>query len=247
MSLNSFATALVVPPLALLPVTLAGAILGWRNRRPGLALAGVGAGLLLLLSLPAVAGSLLASLEQGLPLIPPPQDPPQAIVILAADAVHAAGPDGYGVGPLTLERLAAGAALYRRVHLPILVSGGRPQTGGGPSLAARMAAVLVHDFRVPVRWQESRSTNTWQNAAFSASILTHQNIRSIYLVTHAWHMRRAMFCFRHFGVIVTAAPVRLDRMPTPVLADFAPSVIAWADAYYAFHEWIGLVWYHLHY
>jgi len=247
MSLNSFATALVVPPLALLPVTLAGAALGWRWRRAGLVLAGIGAGLLLLLSLPAVSGNLLVSLEHGLPLVPPAQDPPQAIVILSADAVHVAGPHGFGVGPLTLERLAAGAALYRRVHLPILVTGGRPQAGGGPSLAGRMATVLVQDFRVPVRWQETRSSNTWQNAAFSAAILAHQNIRSIYLVTHAWHMRRALFCFRHFGFTVTAAPVHLDRTPTAVLSDFAPSVTAWAESYYAFHEWIGIVWYRLRY
>ncbi len=247
MSLNVFATALVVPPLAAIPITLAGAALGWRWRRAGLVLAGIGAALLLLLSLPAVAGSLLAVLEQGLPLTPLPQDPPQAIVILSADVVHAAGPDGYGVGPLTLERLVAGVALYRRVHLPILLTGGRPDNGGGPSIAARMATVLARDFDVPARWQENRSANTWQNAAFSAAILAHQNIRSIYLVTHAWHMRRAMFCFRHFGITVTAAPVRIDRMPTPVLADFAPTVTAWADSYYALHEWIGLAWYRLRY
>jgi len=245
MSLNVFATALVVPPLAAIPLSIAGTIIAWRHRRPGLVIVGVAACLLLLLSLPSVSGSLLASVEQGLPLRPPPQDPPQAIVILAADAVHAAGPHGYGVGPFTLERLAAGAALYHQVHLPILVSGGRPDTGGGPPLAGRMAAVLTTMFRVPVRWREDRSTNTWQNAAFSARILDRNGIRSVYLVTHAWHMRRAMFCFRRFGIIVTAAPVRLDRMPISELADYAPSIDAWADAYYGFHEWIGLVWYHL--
>ncbi len=247
MSLNVFATALVVPPLAAIPISVAGAALGWRWRRLGLVLAGTGTALLLLLSLPAVAGNLLVLLEQGLPLAPPPEDPPQAIVILAADAVQAAGPNGYQVGPLTLERLAAGAALSHRVHLPILVSGGRPDTGGGPSLAARMATVLTGDFGVPVRWQERRSADTWQNAAFSAAILAHENIRSIYLVTHAWHMKRALFCFRHFGIAVTAAPVRLDRMPTPELADFAPTITAWTDSYYALHEWIGLAWYHLRY
>ncbi|HUA78544.1 MAG TPA: YdcF family protein [Acetobacteraceae bacterium] len=247
MSLNVFATALVVPPLAVIPLTVAGAALGWRWRCLGLVLSGISAALLLLLSMPAVSGTLLASLEQGLPLTPPPEDPPQAIVILAGDVVHAVGPSGFGIGPLTLERVAAGAVLYDRVHLPILVTGGRPDTGGGPSIASRMTAALEQDFAVPVRWQDGQSANTWQNAAFSAAILSHHGIGSIYLVTHAWHMRRALFCFRHFGIIATAVPVRIDRMPTPVLADFAPTVTAWVDAYYAFHEWIGLVWYHLRY
>jgi uncharacterized SAM-binding protein YcdF (DUF218 family) len=247
MSLNQFATALVVPPLALAPISMAGALFGWRCRRAGLLVVGICALLLLLLSLPVASGALVASLESGLPLTPPPDNPPQAIVILAGDAVHAAGPNGFGVGPLTLERLVAGASLYRRVHLPILVTGGRPDAHGGPSLATRMADVLTRDFQVPVRWEETRSRNTWQNAALSAPILARNGIRSIYLVTHAWHMRRGIFCFRRFGITVTAAPVRLDRMPTPLLADFAPSIRAWADAYYGFHEWIGLAWYHLRY
>jgi uncharacterized SAM-binding protein YcdF (DUF218 family) len=247
MSLNVFATALVVPPLAAIPLTLAGVALGWRWRRAGLVLVAIGAALLLVLAMPAVAGILLASTEQGLPLTPQSGDPPQAIVILGGGAVHAAGPNGYGVEPLTLERLAAGAALYRRVHLPILVTGGRPATGGGPPIAARMATVLERDFGVPVRWQETLSMSTWQNAEFSSAILMHQGVHSIYLVTHAWHMRRAVFCFRHFEAAVTAAPVRIDRVPAPILANFAPSVTAWADSYYALHEWIGLVWYHLRY
>ncbi|HUC19605.1 MAG TPA: YdcF family protein [Acetobacteraceae bacterium] len=247
MSLNVFATALVVPPLAAVPLSIAGLVIAWRHRRPGLVVVDVAVCLLLLLSLPAVSGSLLALVERGLPLHPPPQDPPQAIVILAADAVHAAGPRGYGVGPFTLERLAAGAALYHRVHLPILVSGGRPDMGGGPPLADRMDAVLTTVFRVPVRWREDRSTNTWQNTAFTTRILNRNDIHSVYLVTHAWHMRRAMFCFHHFGITVTAAPVRLDRSPISELADYAPSIDAWADAYYGFHEWIGLAWYQLRY
>jgi uncharacterized SAM-binding protein YcdF (DUF218 family) len=246
MSLSPFATAMVVPPLALLPISLGGALLAWRHRRTGLTLAGIGTALLLLLSLPAVGGDLLVSLEQRLPLAPPADDPPQAIVILAADAVHTVGADGFDVGPLTLERLDAGAELYRRVHVPILVTGGRPYRGH-PSLATRMATVLAEDFRVPTRWTETRSSNTWENAAFSAPILAAHGIHSIYLVTHAWHMRRAIFCFRQFGITVTAAPVRLDRRTISALTDFAPSIKGWSDAYDAFHEWIGLAWYHLHY
>lgn len=247
MSLNQFAVALVVPPLVLVPIALGGALVGWRFRRTGLAIATIATFFLLLLAMPAVGGSLLSSLERGLPLVPPAGDPPQAIVILAGDAGHTAGPPIEAIGPLTLERLAAGARLYRRVHLPILVTGGRPEARPEPSLAARMATVLRSDFGVPVRWEEQRSQNTCQNAAFSARILRRNGIHSIYVVTHAWHMRRALFCFRHYGMAVTARPVTPDRAPTPIPSDFAPSVRAWLDSYYGFHEWIGLLWYHLRY
>ncbi|MDA8052240.1 MAG: YdcF family protein [Rhodospirillales bacterium] len=246
MSLDPFATAAVVPPLAILPLPIVGALIGWRWHRAGFAIAALGGLLLTLLSMPAVGIPLLVSLEHGLPLAPPARAPPQAIVILGADVSHGAGPNPFGVGPLTLERLAAGSALYRRVHLPILVTGGKPYPGNDPSLARRMAKVLVQNFRVPVTWEERRSANTWQNAAFSAPILARQGIRSIYLVTHAWHMRRAIYCFRHFGLSVTAAPVRLDFISFDV-SQLAPSISGWEDSYYAFHEWIGLVWYHLRY
>lgn len=247
MSLNQFAVALVVPPLILVPIALGGAIVGWRFRRTGLTIATIATFFLLLLAMPAVGGSLLSSLERGLPLTPPAGDPPQAIVILAGDAGHRAGPLIEAIGPLTLERLVAGARLYRRVHLPILVTGGRTEPRPDPSLAARMAHILRRDFGVPVRWEEQRSKNTCQNAAFSARILRQNGIHSIYVVTHAWHMRRALFCFRHYGMVVTAAPVTPNRAPTPILSDFAPSMHGWLDSYYGFHEWIGLLWYHLRY
>lgn len=247
MSLNAFAAAVVVPPLALAPITLAGALLGWRYRRTGLAVATIGAALLVLLAMPAIAGALLFSLEQGLPLTAPEDDPPHAIVILAADASHPVGAGSIGLGPFTLERVAAGAALYRSTHLPILVTGGRPDEDDTASFAELMARVLVHDFGVPVRWEETSSTNTWQNAALSAPILAAAGIRSIYLVTHAWHMRRAIFCFRHFGITVTAAPVRLDRRPRLTLGAFAPGLHGWQESYDALHEWIGIAWYRLRY
>ncbi|MGH7117852.1 MAG: YdcF family protein [Acetobacteraceae bacterium] len=246
MSLDPLATAAVVPPLAFLPLPVVGALIGIRWQRTGLLVAGIGGLVLILLAMPAVGVTLLISLEHGLPLVPSSRDPPQAIVILGGDVSHGVGPGLFGVGPLTLERLAAGTALYRRTHLPILVSGGKPYPGPEPTLASRMASVLVYDFNVPVTWEEQASHNTCQNAARSAPILVRHGIRSIYLVTHAWHMRRAIFCFRRFGFLVTAAPVRRDHLMLNGWA-FVPTVSGWEDSYFAFHEWIGLVWYHLRY
>lgn len=246
MSLAPLATAAVVPPLALLPLPVAGALIAIRWRRAGLLIAGIAGLLLIVLAMPVVGGILLLSLEGGLPLVPSAHDPPQAIVILGGDVSHGLGPGLFGVGPLTLERLAAGSALYRRTNLPILVSGGKPYPGPEPALATRMASVLAYDFNVKATWKEPTSHSTWQNAALSAPILVSHGIRSIYLVTHAWHTRRAIFCFRHFGILVTAAPVRRDRLLLDPDA-FVPTVSGWEESYFAFHEWIGLVWYHLRY
>ena len=242
MSLSNLATALIVPPVNLVPLSLAGLALTWRYPRVGRILVAVGLAGLLLLAMPIVADSMVDALETGLPLTPPDGDPPQAIVILTAEAVRSTTPPFLQVGPLGLERARAGAALERQTGLPILVTGGMIDTGRGverESLAEVMAQSLEQDFRVPVRWQEQQSIDTWENAQLSATILKAKGIHSIYLVTHAWHMRRALIAFARTGITVTAALVRLDTMATAVQADFVPRAGAWLASYYALHEWIG--------
>ncbi len=236
---------LVLPPVNLVLVILTGWVVLRRRPRLGRWLVGVGSLLLLVLAMPVVAGVLLASLEQGLPTTPPPDQPPGAIVILGAEVAHTAGePPGAEVGPLTLERLRAGAALHRKTGLPILVTGG--VTGQKlPPVGKLMAQSLERDFQVPVRWSEIRSSDTWENAQDSAAILRTAGISSVYVVTHAWHERRAMMAFARAGLTATVAPIRFDPYPTPVPDDFRPRVSGWQVSFYALHEWIGCAWYAL--
>ena len=104
--------------------------------------------------------------------------------------------------------MRAGALLHRRTGLPILVTGGTLRTSE-PPVAALMADSLVHDFQVPARWVERESRDTWENARLSAAILHEQGITSVYVVTQAWHMRRAIVAFADTGITVTAAPTLL--------------------------------------
>ncbi|MDQ2804733.1 MAG: YdcF family protein [Pseudomonadota bacterium] len=234
MELRTLLTALVVPPPGLLYLAVLGLVMRGRRRRVGTALAAVAVGGLIVLGTPTVGEALLVSLERGLPTVPATADPPQAIVILSGDVERIGEPPGAEVGPLTLQRLLAAVRLWQRVHLPILVSGGRLRTGETP-VASLMAETLEHDFHVPVRWVEEHSLDTWQNAADSAAMLAPEGIRSVYVVTHAWHERRALPAFRHFGLIPTAAPVPLDR----VVAGVLPGIGGWSRSYDALHEWIG--------
>jgi uncharacterized SAM-binding protein YcdF (DUF218 family) len=231
----------VVPPPNLVLAIIAGLVLARRRRRSGLIIVAASLGLLFILSLPIVSRLLIVSLEQGLPLNPPRNDPPQAIIVLSAEMVHTVGGElDVQVGPLTLQRLRAAAALQRRTHLPILVSGGTLETDE-PPIAALMADSLKTDFGVPVQWVEARSRNTWENASDSAAILEPLGIRSVYVVTHAWHEHRAMIAFRRTKLRATAAPVQLDGLS----AGAFPEAGAWLQSYYALHEWIGLAWYWL--
>jgi uncharacterized SAM-binding protein YcdF (DUF218 family) len=233
----------LLSPVILVVAVLIGLLIERRCRRSGRLLAWSGVVMLLLLAMPVIGTSMLIALEQNLPLTPPPNAPPQAIVILGGDIMrHGAAIEPSQPGLASLERLRAGAALSRRTGLPVLISGGPIYDGERP-LAALMADSMQHDFQVPVRWTEPASRDTWENAQFSAAILHGQGINSVYVVTHPWHMRRAIMAFARAGITVTAAPTRLDHLPQPLLAAIAPNARAWRDSFYALHEWIGCVFY----
>ena len=244
MSLASLPTLLIVPPLNLLLAAIVGA--GFGRRRWGRILLVVALGGLVLLSLPVVSGGLIALLEIGLDRPPPPGPPPQAIVILSADQQPAwvGRAVTYGVGPFTLQREQAGALLARRTGLPVLVSGGALHPWS-PPLADLMEASLHQDFSTEVRWREAHAIDTWENAQESAQILHAAGITRVWLVTHGWHMPRALLAFRRAGLQPVPAPVLIDALPEIGAASFVPSVGGWVQSYIALHEMIGLVWYHL--
>jgi uncharacterized SAM-binding protein YcdF (DUF218 family) len=141
------------------------------------------------------------------------KDPPQAIVVLG-NGRYAEAPE-YDmqdtVSAPGLERLRYAAYLQRKTGLPILVSGGAPN-GEDSAEAEHMQAVLTQDFHANVKWVERTSRTTMENARLSQPLLAAEKIRHIYLVTHAWHMRRAAHDFEAAGIKVTPAPTGFDTL-----------------------------------
>jgi uncharacterized SAM-binding protein YcdF (DUF218 family) len=201
--------------------------------------------LLMVAAMPLTGRSLLVALETGLPVTPPASFRPGAIVVLGGDERPLAGADHRAIaGGMTLERLRDAARVARRTGLPLLVSGGTV-TPDTPPEAVVMADSLREDFGLSVRWVEPASLDTWQNARFSAALLRPAGITQVLVVTHAWHMRRAMLAFAGSGLDALPAPVPLDRAPSLSVGTLLPSVAGWQDTYDAMHEWIGLAYYSL--
>jgi uncharacterized SAM-binding protein YcdF (DUF218 family) len=234
---------LLIPPTSLVGLIVLGLLLRRHWQRFGFGLAWIAAIALILLGMPIVSQTLLVALETDLPTKPPADHPPQAIVVLGGEVIRTSSePLGERAGPLTMDRLRTAAALARRTGLPILVTGGTTQSGTIP-VGTVMAAGLRDDFRTPVRWVEDKSRDTWENARFSADILHREGITSVYVVTSAWHMRRALLAFEGIDLAVTAAPTPLDDALRPSLGDFLPRASVWLIGYYALHEWVGYEWY----
>ena len=236
---------LALPPTCFVVLIVIGLLMRGAWSRTGRRLIWTSMILLILFGMPVISDSLLLALASGLPMTPPADHPPQAIVVLGAEVIRTHN-EKFGIRPglLTLDRLRAAAILYRRTGLPILVTGGTTQ----PNTAAVglvMEESLTDDFQTPPRWVEAKSADTWENAHFSADILHAEGITSVYLVTHSWHMRRSILAFQKFGLIATAFPTSFDDPLGPEVSDFFPRASGWQSGYYAIHEWIGYAWYKL--
>lgn len=236
--------ALLLPPVGLAIAALLLCLLAARGRRSAAWVASALLLLQLLLATPYASGWLEVSLQAIAARLGPPREPPAAIVVLGAEQVRHA--EGWTVGPLTLERMAAAAALKRRTSLPILVSGGVLSfSPPSPPIAGQMAQRFESEFGLVVRWLEIDSRNTWENARNSAALLRGEGIGSVHLVTHGWHMPRALLSFRAAGLPVAPAPVRQIASPEASLDAFLPRADRWGASWFVLREWVGLAVYAL--
>ncbi len=245
--LTNALTTLLLPPGLLVLVLVAGYAL--RHTRPRLAtlLSAVGIATLYTLSMPLTARLLLGEWERtawagpsaAVQIVPDAQ----AIIVLGGGKNY--GAPEYGGDTIlgaTLVRLRYAAHLHRQTRLPLLVSGGSPE-GSAVTEAQAMRQVLEREFGVPVRWAEAGSLNTLDNARLSYRMLAAEKIRTVYLVTHAWHMPRARLAFEHAGFRVIPAPTAFSTGFRFTVLDVLPDARALRDSALFFHEVIGMLWY----
>ena len=227
--------ALVLPPTGPLLVAIAGLLLLARRWGAGRILAWTGVVMLLALSTPAVAFMLLSVLNRWPALDVGNPRGAQAIVILGGGVRrHAVEYGGDTLGALTLERVRYGAYVARATKLPVLVTGG--SVFGGEPEAKLMRSALESEFGIPVRWAESESRNTHENALRSGRILAAAHIGKVILVAHSFDMPRAKAEFAAQGIETIPAPTGIpsDAIDTPL--DLLPSLRALQGSYFALYE-----------
>ncbi len=253
--LNNIIQTALLPPGISIFMMLFGLIIIQRFYTSGKVLLIGGFSLLIILSLPVTAFGLNSILEQNKPLTLKELENShaKAIVVLGAGRyVNALEYENEkdSASRYVLERLRYAAYLQKHSGLPILVSGGSP-FGGMQSEAKIMQTVLQNTFNTKAKWLDTKSSNTWNNARYSAEILKQQGIKKIILVTHAGHMSRSLMSFKHFGLQPVAAPHGFktsSRAETGfIILDFLPSASAMNSASQAMHELIGYLWYTIRY
>ena len=252
LALKTILTSLVLPACSGLLTLFALWVWAWRRSarslaRVPLALAGVTTLLLWLLSCQAVAIWLsLHVLPQVSPVAPDvlKQRAVQAIVVLGGGVEHDANEyDGPTLSPDAMSRLLYGVYLSRNTQLPMAYTGGIGWGGlHGRSSEAEAAALALNRLGAPaLRWRESQSRDTRENALLTASMLKADGVTHIALVTHAWHMPRSVRQFEAAGLLVTPAPMGFVRSDLSPLLQWLPSGKGLRDSSWVIREWLGLL------
>ena len=235
--------AIVLPPMGLVLMAVAGFFLRRRNMRMGNGLIAAAAVLFLVLSLPAVSGILRATLERHQALSPTELEGAGAIVILSG-GLYPASPEYGGrdtIAATSLFRARYGAWLHKQSGLPILVVGSRI-VPSKLTEAEVMADVLRDEFRVPVRWVVGEGRDTLESAAAARRVLGRAKIDRIALVATRGHMVRAELAFGNLGFRVLAAPTGFRTPGALTLRHFLPSAGGMSASAYYIKEWLGAAW-----
>jgi uncharacterized SAM-binding protein YcdF (DUF218 family) len=234
---------LLLPPTSLIALTIIGALALRRRRAFGMVLI-VGSQLLLLaLSMPVIANSLVRSLE------PPPVSigelkRAQAIVVLGGGR-NLGAPEwgGETVNDYTLRRARYGARLARETGLPVYVSGGKP-TGGQFAEGTLMRELIARELNSPVKWVEVTSETTREQAQMAAQDLKPQQISRVALVTDAVHMPRAQRAFELAGLAVIGAPTGYTAQRPFAPYQLIPGPTALRESHVALREWASQLHHH---
>jgi uncharacterized SAM-binding protein YcdF (DUF218 family) len=253
-SLGSMFKGLFLPPLGLAWLAVLAWLL-WR-RRPRAARCLLGAALALgyLSATPLASRWLMQTFITNVDTTPAPGKP-QAIVVLGGGRKLAFDQQGRVqqgyVSGFTLERVLTGAQLHRLTGLPVLVTGGKPD-GYDPPEGDTMRTALERDFGVPVRWTESASRNTVENAQFSAPMLREAGVKTIFLVTSDFHMRRSRALFESQGFAVTPVFAMHPLLPDGRMLPVADEPFRWRqlvanmsaaqETYFACNEMAGMLY-----
>ena len=243
----------LLPPGIIIVTALLGFLIQIRWLLAGSFIVALSFAALLILSLPFTGQRLMADIESRIsPLrLTDAADggpAPGAIIILGGGRYTEAPEYGNrdSVSQVTLERIRYGAHLHRLTGLPILVSSGSPYGEQVPE-AELMKTALESDFQVAVKWIESQSANTLENARYTKIMLAQAKVRRAYLVTHAFHMPRAVWSFENEGIHTIPAPMgftTLNKEDRETLGYF-PSASGLHLSSIALREHLGMLWYKL--
>ena len=241
---------LILPPGLLIPFAVLGLLVFKKRKRFAVAMMLSGVALTLILAMPKVARSLISDLQTYPPVNLTDERFEQAttaIVVLGGGRYPNAPEyqDQDQISPATLERLRYAAVLKKQLALPMVLSGGRRNADATPE-AVMMNKVLVDEYAVEPEYLEVHAANTREQAMQVKFLLADTSITQVVLITHAWHMPRAVDEFKASGLEVIPAPMGFMATANQRV-NYIPSAAAMQISARALHESYARIWLSLTY
>lgn len=176
--------------------------------------------------------------------------PSKVVIVVLGGGREANAPEygGSNLKDLSLQRLHYGVFLSRQTGAPLMFSGGVGHGNSvGTSEAEAAARIAERDYGKPLTWSEGESRDTRENAARSMAMLKATGVTDLVLVTHGFHMPRALRAFQlsaqraESPVRVWAAPMGLAPPGEHAVLRWLPSNDGFRRVRFVLHELAGLL------
>jgi uncharacterized SAM-binding protein YcdF (DUF218 family) len=176
-----------------------------------------------------------------------------AVVVLSGGSI--AGSSNIPIGSEAYKRAMWGVMMAKSNNLPLLFSGAGVGKYSEADAFLDSMSELRDNLHVEIPTSstlklntfslhvENRSLDTYQNAKFSKEKFEQIGINKpiIYLVTSAYHMKRSIKLYEHFGFkVIPAATGFVLSNREKTTWDYFPNMVSLKTSYRALHEYAGL-------
>jgi uncharacterized SAM-binding protein YcdF (DUF218 family) len=167
----------------------------------------------------------------------------QVVVVLGGGVdQYAPEYDGADLQGPAYMRLRYGVGLAKELNVPLVVSGGlgwSSHDDGNVSEAEVACQIAAREWQFTNTIAENKSRDTRENAQLTRHLLPGPT-RTIALVTHSWHMPRAVRHFQAAGFDVHPAPMGYILLAGTFSSRWIPTASSLRDSSWVLRERLGL-------
>jgi uncharacterized SAM-binding protein YcdF (DUF218 family) len=200
------------------------------------------------LSIPLVSDKMIHTLEKK---YTPPSELNGDVIIMLGGGATADTPGVNGLGNLSgyaANRLLTCAQLYKKLEVPIVISGGSVEGVTGSDAVVGKNILIGLGVPADKILTESKSRNTTENASFTKNIISRYAFKNPILVTSAFHMHRSVKQFKKMKIDVIPYPAdyQTNIKNRFVISDLLPNAEALSKINLTMKEYLGILlskWY----
>ncbi len=228
-----------IPLLIYLPIIFA--LLTYRKFKTSPKIVAVGAGILIILSIPLVPKFIAKPLFSLIPIAHEMGD--ADLIVVPTAGVLLDPTEKWQPSFMSMYRVVAGLKAQERFQLPLLVIGGNPRGESATEADTIIKAMGLENKGILIEKQAENSYETAQ--AIDRMTVKGKKVQSVILTTSKEHVLRMALSLLKAGIKVRAIPVATSREWEDFSAvnNYYPNLRGLILADLAIREYVGIFWY----